>query len=67
VCERAKKNKRNFSSAIRFFCETYTKDIVTDLIIVKSFGIYPMIFPFKEKGFFTQIFVFLCVIVILDC
>jgi len=48
VCVRIKKNKRDFSLAMR-----HTKIIVIDLIIVKLFEVYPMVFPFKEKGFST--------------
>ena len=62
VCE-SKENKRDFF----FSRETYTKIIVIDLIIVKLFGVCLMVFFFKKKGFSMQIFVFLCVIVILDC
>ena len=47
VCE-SKENKRDFF----FRYETYRKIIVIDLIIVKLFGICPVVFPFKEKGFF---------------
>ena len=43
MCVRAKKNKSYFF----FSRETYTKIVVIDLIIVKLFGIYPMVFPFK--------------------
>ena len=52
VCERAKKEKQE-----RFFFnrETHIKIIVIDLIIVKLFGIYPVVFPFKEKGVFMCI------------
>ena len=51
VCERerAKKNKRDFSLAMRHS----QKIIVIDLIIVKLSGVYPMVFPFKEKSFST--------------
>ena len=48
VCVRAKKNKRIF-----FSHETYTRIIIIDLIIVKLFGVCPMIFPLKEKRFST--------------
>ena len=40
----------------RFFLfnhEAYTRIIVIDLIIVKLFGVCLMVFPFKEKKFFT--------------
>ena len=49
LCVRVKKNKRDFF----FSREVYTRIIVIDLIIVKLFEICPMVFPFKEKGFFT--------------
>ena len=49
VRERAKKNKRDFSLAMRHS----QKIIVIDLIIVKLSGICPVVFPFKEKGFST--------------
>ena len=48
VCENKEKEDRFFFSR-----ETYTRIIVIDLTIVKLFGICPMIFPFKEKGFFS--------------
>ena len=62
VCE-SKENKRDFF----FSCEIYTKISIIDLIIVKLFGVYPMVLPFKKKRFFHVNFIFLCVIVILDC
>ena len=49
VCVWAKKNKRDFSLAVRHS----QKIIVIDLIIVKLSGVCPMVFPFKEKGFST--------------
>ena len=49
MCVRVKKNKRDFF----FNHETYTRVIVIDLITMKSFGVCPMVFPFKEKMFFT--------------
>ena len=49
VCERAKKNKKDFSLAVRHS----QKIIVIDLIIVKLFEICPVIFLFKEKVFST--------------
>ena len=66
VCERERENKEKQEG---FFLnrETYIRIIVIDLIIVKLFGVYPVVFPFKKKGFFHINFVFLCVIVILDC
>ena len=59
LCERAKKNKRDFF--FFFSCETYTKVIVIDLIIVKLFGICPVVFPAREMVFHVN-FVFLCVL-----
>ena len=47
VCESKEKQKCFFLS-----CETYTRIIVIDLIIVKLLGVCPIVFPFKEKGFF---------------
>ena len=56
MCERAKKNKRNF-----FLCrEAYTRIIVIDLIIVKLFGVCPIVFPFKRKGFPRKYLYFVC-------
>ena len=49
VCERAKKNKKDFSLSVRHS----QKIIVIDLIIVKLFEICPVVFPFKKKGFST--------------
>ena len=49
VCVKAKKNKRDFF----FSHETYIRIIVIDLIIVKLFGVCPVVFPFKKKGFST--------------
>ena len=46
VCVRVKKNKRD----IFFNHETYTRVIVIDLIIVKLFGVCPVIF---FERFFT--------------
>ena len=37
------------------------RTIATDFIIVELFGVCPVSFPFREKGFSTLIFVFLCV------
>ena len=48
VCESKEKQERFFISH-----ETYTRIIVIDLIIVKLFGVCPVVFPFKEKGFST--------------
>ena len=52
VCERERENKEKQEG---FFLnrETYIRIIVIDLIIVKLFGICPVVFPFKEKGFST--------------
>ena len=62
MCVRAKeKKKKNFFSR-----KTYTRIIVIDLIIVKLFGVIPWFFLSKEMIFHVN-FVFLCVIVILDC
>ena len=47
MCVRAKKNKSDFF----FSRETYIRIVVIDLIIVNLFGICPMVFSFKEKGF----------------
>ena len=49
VCVRVKKNEKDFF----FNHETYTRIIVIDLIMVKSFRVCPVIFPFKEKGLST--------------
>ena len=66
VCERERESKEKQEG---FFLsrETYIRIIVIDLIIVKLFEVYPVVFPFKKKGSFHINFVFLCVIVILDC
>ena len=48
LCVKAKKNKRGF---FFFSCEAYTRIIVIDLIMVKLFGVCPVVFPFKEKRF----------------
>ena len=52
VCERERKSKEKQEG---FFLsrETYIRIIVIDLIIVKLFRVYPVVFPFKKKGFFT--------------
>ena len=55
ICVRGKKNKRDFFSR-----ETYTRIIVIDLIIVKLFGVCPVIFPFKRKGFPRKYLCFVC-------
>ena len=49
MCVRAKKNKKVFYFLLFYSRETYTKIIVIDLIIVKLFGVCPVVFPFKEK------------------
>ena len=46
VCESKEKRESFF-----FSCETYTRIIVIDLIIVKLLGVCSIVFPFKEKGF----------------
>ena len=51
---RTVKRKRRMALQSR---EIYTIIIIINLIIVKLFGVCPVIFPFKEKGFSTQIFV----------
>ena len=56
LCERAKKNKRD----IFFSCETCTKIIVIDLIIVKLFEVCPVVFPFKRNGFPRKFCVLVC-------
>ena len=50
VCERESKEKQEGFLLSR---ETYIRIIVIDLIIVKLFRVYPVVFPFKKKGFFT--------------
>ena len=45
----SKENKRDFF----FNCEIYTKIIIIDLIIVKLFGVCPIVLPFKKKEFST--------------
>ena len=52
VCVRIKKNKRDFSLAMKQERHSQ-KIIVIDLIIVKLFEVCPVVFPFKEKGFST--------------
>ena len=57
MCVRVKKTKEIFF----FSRETYTRIIVIDLIIVKLLGICPVVFPFKEKGFFhVKICILVC-------
>ena len=46
VCESKEKQERFFISN-----ETYIRIIVIDLIIVKLFGVCPVVFPLKEKRF----------------
>ena len=48
VCE-SKKNKQDFF----FSREIYIKIIVIDLIIMKLFEVFPIVFSFKKKGFST--------------
>ena len=62
VCEN-KENKRSFF----FNRETYIKIIVIDLIVVKLFRVCLVIFSLQRERVFHVNFVFLCVIVILDC
>ena len=51
VCVRVKKNNRYFSLAMKQERHSQ-KIIVIDLTIVKLFGVCPVVFSFKEKGFF---------------
>jgi len=53
LCVRAKNKNKNKRDFFFFSHETYTRIIVIDLIIVKLFGVCPVVFPFKEKGVFT--------------
>ena len=46
MCESKEKQERFFISN-----ETYIRIIVIDLIIVKLFGVCPVVFPLKEKRF----------------
>ena len=56
VCESKEKQESSF-----FSCETYTRIIVIDLIIVKLLRICPVVFPFKEKVFFhVKICILVC-------
>ena len=56
VCESKEKQESSF-----FSCETYIRIIVIDLIIVKLLRICPVVFPFKEKGFFhVKICILVC-------
>ena len=48
VCESKEKQESSF-----FSCETYTRIIVIDLIIVKLFEVCPVVFSFREKKFST--------------
>ena len=52
VCVRVNKNNRDFSLAMKQERHSQ-KIIVIDLIIVKLSGVCPVIFPFKEKGFYA--------------
>ena len=52
VCVRIKEKMRDFSLAMKQ--ERHSKKfIVIDLIIVKLFEVCPVVFLFKEKGFFV--------------
>ena len=63
MCERAKKNKRNF-----FFNRmTYIRIVVINLIIMNLFRVCPVIFPLKRKKVFHVNICVLYVISILDC
>ena len=56
VCVRERERERESKEKQeRFFfsLETYIRIIVIDLTIVKLFGVYLVIFLFKEKGFST--------------
>lgn len=55
VCESKEKQEIFF-----FSCETYTRIIIIDLTIVKLFGIYPVVFPFKEKCFPRKFCILVC-------
>ena len=60
VCVRVKKNKRDFSLAMKQERHSQ-KIIVIDLIIMKLFGVCLVVFPFKEKNVFhVDICVFVC-------
>ena len=57
VCVRVKKKQERFF----FSCETYIIIIVIDLIIVKLFGVCPIIFfPARERVFHVNICVIVC-------
>ena len=57
-CVSKEKQKRFF-----FSHETYTRIIVIDLIMVKLFGVYSVIFfPSKRKGFPRK-----CCVLVCDC
>ena len=57
VCVRAKKKQERFF----FSCETYIRIIVIDLIIVKLFGVCPVVFfPSRRKGFPRKFCVLVC-------
>ena len=53
VCVRERERESKEKQKRFFFNhETYTRIIVIDLIIVKLFGVFPMVFfPCKRKGF----------------
>ena len=54
LCVREQRKIREIFIFYFFYShETYTRIIVIDLIIVKLFGVCPVVFPFKEKGFST--------------
>ena len=55
-CVRVKKNKRDFSLAVR-----HTIIIVIDLIIVELFGVFPVVFfPSKRKDFPRKFCILVC-------
>ena len=56
MCVKEKKKKRFFFSR-----ETYTRIIVIDLIIMKLFGVCPIVFfPSRERVFHVYICVLVC-------
>ena len=56
MCVRAKKNKRDF---FFFSSEAYKRIIVIDLIIVKLFGVCPIVFSLqRERVFHVNICIF---------
>ena len=57
VCVRVKKKQERFF----FSRETYTRIIVIDLIIMKLFGVCPMVFSLqREKVFHVNICILVC-------